>query len=424
MKKLLLTTAAAGVAFAAAPAYAQIEVNVGGYFKGYGAFVDQDEDPNNAATPADDSQSVNDFDIVRDSEIHIGGETTLDNGLTVGVHLEMDADGGDSFNVEENYAYFSGGWGRVNFGAEDGSAYLLQVSAPSADSNIDGIRQYINPVNYNVLLANGEALGLLGDAKLGTTVGNVAIDYDQNVTAYNDKLTYLSPILNGFQIGVSYTPDNGYASSLGGIGTDDVVSSFGEAYEGALRYEGQFNNVGVIAGAGYTHLEIEATNFQGLTGDTPVGATDIAVGEASDDRTAWNVGLDLDFGPFGIGAIYKEDDFGEVVETAATATEGPVVGDDEETFVIGVDYTTGPFKLGASYMDVDNTFGVRDLDTTRYSGGVTYTYGPGMTFRGSIGYIEHELAGIGGNLDTAPTPDVTRNDVDSTYVTIGTQINF
>lgn len=354
MKKLLLTTAACGLAFAATPANAQVELELGGYMKGYGAYVDQDE---TAGT------EVNDFDIIRDTEIHFGGETTLDNGLTVGAHIEADTDYTDGFAIDESYAYFSGSWGRVNFGAEDGAGYLLQVAAPSADSNIDGIRQYVQPVSY-------AALGLTFTPANG-------LDYDMDITAKDDKLTYLSPIMSGFQVGASYTPDSDAADDIEGIGTDGSASE--EAYEVAVRYEGQFDNVGVIAGAGYTTIENDVTG--------------------GEDRDAWNVGLDLNAGPFGVGVIYTEDD--------GTTTAGK----EEETLVVGVDYTTGPFKLGASYFTQDNTYDVDGLDTDRYSGGVTYTYGPGMTFRGSIGYVEHD----GSALTT---------DVDATYVTLGTQINF
>jgi hypothetical protein len=73
-------------------------------------------------------------------------------------------------------------------------------------------------------------------------------------------------------------------------------------------------------------------------------------------------------------------------------------------------YTTGPFKLGASYLnnDIEDT-----LETDRYTGGVTYTYGPGMSFRGSVSYIDHEVDGsLGGG------------DADATSVLLGTQINF
>ncbi len=371
MKKLLLTTAACGLAFAATPAAAQVQLEVGGYFKGYGAYVDQDE-----ATGTE----VNDFDIIRDTEIHFGGETTLDNGLTVGFHTELLADpaaaANDSFDVDESYAYFSGSWGRVNFGAEDGAAYLLQVAAPSADSNIDGIRQFVQPVSYTGAGIAGSTLTEL------TTDG---LDYDMDPSAKSDKFTYLSPIFSGFQVGASFSPDTDGADDLEGIGLDDADDTIGATYEIAARYEGQFNNVGVIAGAGYSHGDQEDdTNGTGLT----------------DDREAWNVGLDLDVGPFGIGAVYTEDN---------QALDGTGF-DDEETWVVGVDYTTGPFKLGASYLNVDNFDGVEDDEAERYSGGVVYTYGPGMTFRGSIGYLD--------------TDDIIADDPDATYVTLGTQINF
>jgi predicted porin len=149
-------------------------------------------------------------------------------------------------------------------------------------------------------------------------------------------------------------------------------------------------------GAGYSHGENGADASPLGTPAAPVGGS---TGN-TDDRQAWNVGADFDIGPFGIGAIYKEDN---------GAADG-AAADDEETIVVGVDYTTGPFKIGASYLDQDNTFAVDGLDTQRYSGGVTYTYGPGMTFRGSVGYIEHDIPAAA--------------DVDGTYVTLGTQINF
>lgn len=389
MKKLLLTTAACGLAFAATPANAQVELELGGYFKGYGAYVDQDDnvDTDGGTAGLQGSGEAKGFDFIRDTEIHFGGETTLDNGLTVGAHIEATTDGADAFGVDESYVYFSGNWGRVNFGAEDGAGYLLQVAAPSADSNIDGIRQYVQPVNYTVAIADLNASGTAADeiAALGV-VGN-SIDYDMDPSVKSDKLTYLSPIMNGFQVGLSYSPDTDAAASLGGVGTDNQEDTVEETYELAVRYEGQFNNVGVIAGAGYSHGENGA--------ETTIPA-------ASDDREVWNVGLDLDAGPFGIGAVYVEDN-------------GGITGvgvDEEETMVVGVDYTTGPFKLGASYLDQENTFAVQNLDTQRYSGGVTYTYGPGMTFRGSIGHIAHDGAALG----TA--------EIDATYVTLGTQVNF
>lgn len=351
MKKLLLASVAiSGLAFAA-PAHAEIDLELGGYFIGYGAFVDQDE---TAGT------DVNAFDMVRDTEIHIGGETTLDNGLTVGAHFELKADGADTdAEVNESYVYFSGNWGRVNVGNESGAGYLLQVAAPSADKNVDGIAQYVAPF---------AATGNLSSGKL---------DYAMRA-GKDDKITYLSPIMSGFQAGLTFSPDTDMADQFSvGNETAAAASEIEETYEIAVRYEGEFENVGVIAGAGYSHGENSSTV-----------ATD-------DDAKAWNVGLDLDVAAFGIGAIYTEDN-------------NAVDNGDTEIFVLGVDYTTGPFKLGASYYNNDTDNGV---EYDRYTVGAVYEYGPGMSFRGALQFLDQD--------NVAPTADA-----DGTALLLGTQINF
>jgi len=246
---------------------------------------------------------------------------------------------------------------------------------------------------------------------LETVAGaNVNFGYDQSLSGYADKFTYLSPIVSGVQIGLSYAPDLGNADDVGaGVRTTSVADTFGSSYEAALRYEGMISNIGVNFGAGYSLLDLEGENV-------------VALGDATSDRTAWNVGLDLDMGPFGLGVIYKEDNAGEIANVVPVATLPAVVGEDEETWVFGADYTTGPFKVGVSWYTQENSFGITNLDTDRYSGGVTYTYGPGMSFRGSVGYIEHDGVGIGG-VENSLYGD-TVDEMNSTYVSIGTQINF
>jgi outer membrane protein OmpU len=388
MKHLLLGTAAIalGLAFAAPVAQAAdgVKLDVGGYFKGYVTWHDQDE-----ITP--DASDARSFDILRDTEIHFTGETTLDNGLTVGFHTEELADPGDGFDVQESYAYFSGGWGRVNFGAEDGAAYLLQVAAPSADSNVDGLRQYIQPVNYAIARA---PYNLIAAVPLTIFKG----DYAQDATGYYDKITYLSPVFSGFQVGLSYTPDVlNYAANtsrgIAGVTLDNVEDSYGAAWEGSARYEGQFQNLDVTLGGGYTHVNLEK---------------DALAPGTLDDRKVWNVGGNLGWSAFNLGAAYKHDNYG-------LDNNG-----SERTWVVGVDYTTGPYRLGASYADRKNELasaaifgpGTPDLDSKRYSGGVGYTYGPGMTFRGSVHYINHDD-------NTAADGDMS-----ATSVLLGTQINF
>ena len=368
MKKLLLSTAAVALAVSAMPAHAGVDLELGGFFRGYAAGVDQDEKG---------TGEVNDFDFLKKTEVHFTGETTLDNGLTVGAHVELTADGADG-TIDESYAYFSGAWGRVNFGEEEGAAYLLQVAAPSADSYVDGLRADIDGINETVL--TGTALP-------------TRLDYDHVSSAPGvhpkaTRLSYLSPVVSGLQLGLTYVPDSEEDAAETSIGTDSQSGEFGETYEIAARYEGQIDVVGVTLGAGYTLAEQEV--------DTA----------ANDDQEIVNVGLDLDVGPFGVGVAYKEDNYGLAENTTQ---------EDEEVFVVGVDYTTGPFKLGASYYNVDNLLGNKDLEADRYTGGVVYSYGPGMSLRGSVSYVEYEDTDIGGT---------GVNEVDATSFLLGTQVKF
>jgi len=297
MKNILMSTAAlAALALvAAAPARADepaLQLGVGGYISGYAVYTDQDE-----TAPAE----LRTFDFRKDTEVHLSGEVALDNGITAGAHMEllMDrADGGDT--VEESYLYLSSSWGRVNFGEEDGAAYLLQVAAPSADDKIDGIRPDIG----TFLPANGGTL-----------------DYAQDPFGYTNKLTYITPVFNGFQAGVSFTPSvsEGDLGALTPSVTSNDIGDLENGVEVAARYEGSFDAIDLAIGAGYSAA--------GLEEDAP----------GLDDLAAWNVGATVGFGAFGLGAAY-------------TTTNNAAEDNDTDTWVAGIDYTTGPYKLGVSYL--------------------------------------------------------------------------
>ena len=372
MKKLLTGAIAMLALAAAAPAEAEgLKLDIGGEFYGYALATDQDE----AVAVTDD---IRGFDFRKETELHFSGEITLDNGLTVGAHFETDADIEENGSLfEESYVYFSGNWGRVNFGEEDGATYLMQVAAPSADSNIDGLRAYINTFD-------------LGGAAAGQAYTSDRLDYDSVISGKANKLTYFTPVFNGFQAGVTYTPavTDDPNDGLAAVNTDNDDDEYGSSYEVAVRYEGDWDGVGVNAGAGFAHANQEDdTNQTGIT----------------DDRAAWNVGLDLDIGAFGIGASYSEDNNGR-------DTQG-----DTDILVVGADYTTGAYKLGLSYLSRDDESGsglgnTVDTEISRITGGVTYNYGPGMSFRGSIAYLEVDPA--------------TGTDLDGYQVAIGTQVKF
>ena len=365
-KQLLMATAIAGLAFVASPALADgLSLDVGGQYRGYVMYSDSDE-----ATGA--ANSLREFDFRNDTEIHFKGETTLDNGLTVGVATEMDL-GTDATtrNTDETYAYFSGGWGRVNFGLEDGAAYLLQVAAPSADTHVDGMRVRFNSVQ-NLIVGSLAALN--------------QEDYANDALRRDMKITYMTPKFNGFQAGVSYVPEvtdaNGtVGGNLGNMNGDETAADLDNGWEIAGRWDGEFEGVGVSAGLGFVGASEETTNVGG------------------DDYEAWDAGLNFTFGAFSFGGAYLETN-------QSTANNA-----DVDVWTLGADWTNGPYTVGATWYNSDEETGAAtDAEMERFTFGGTYSYGPGMSFRGAVAFGDYEETGL--------------TDTDFTQITLGTEIKF
>jgi outer membrane protein OmpU len=238
----------------------------------------------------------------------------------------------------------------------------------------------------------------------------VALGYAHDPFGYTNKLTYITPVFNGFQAGVSYTPTLGIpnlpiVSALGLAGvalvdqggiaaaqTDNDEDEFENGWEIAARYEGSFDTFDVALGAGYSHASLENDN----DGVAPAPTFD-------DDFHMWNVGANVGIGAFGIGTSYL-------------ATNNGIDSDaNYKSWVAGVDYTTGPYKLGLSYLNgkQENGAGVSETEADRWTAGAIYEWGPGMTFRGAVQWQQIEdVAGV------------ATDDLDGTQFTIGTQLNF
>lgn len=368
MKFLALTAAA--VSLMAAPAFAQdpsgVKLDLGGFASLYGSYVNQDEAVGSGA------RSV---DILRDTEVHFGGETKLDNGLTVGAQIAAYADGGDNFATDQTYAFFSGNWGKIDLGVVDSPARNLQVAAPAADENIDGVERILSGINYDVTTSTA----------ISTVAGE--LDYDQDTTDLNDKISYYTPLMGGFQAGLAYTPQiSAGAASRGAAGnsTDNNAGDLSNAVDVAVRYEGEASGIGYVVGAGYTTASQEV--------DTAT----------NDNLKEFNVGATVKLGDFDVGVAYQDSNNAEKTD------------DKNKTYVVGVNYTMGAVRYGASYLKQDRDLasaGTGTLETDRYTVGAVYNYGPGMSFRSSVSHIKHD-----GSDNT--------NDVDGTNVVVGTVINF
>jgi outer membrane protein OmpU len=440
MKKLLLvSTAIAGVAMMSSPASAALKMDLGGYFDGYGVYAD-----NNPAAGTD----LHQYTIRQQSDVFVNGEATLDNGLTVGAHTDLaigndtksgDVDTGTNVvHLNQEYAYGSGGWGRVNFGVSDGAAYLLQVAAPSADSNVDGIRTSIQDLVPTTVATDPRLNTLLGNNQTSINAFGAAsvadLGYAQDDFRQTDRLTYLTPKFNGFQAGASFAPTPGIQSATGAPTTEDAAAvvdgaaSFKNLWEAGARWDGEFQGVAGSLGAGYSGSSLDDTNPTETAGNVNL----------TDGIKTWNVGGNLAMSGFSLGAVYKESKVDEeALPQAAHLIDGTV---EDKLWDAGLGYDNGPYHLGASYLHdhttdpaFAGTIGTtgdwmtgQDITDTRYTLGGGYTFAPGMTFRGSVawGEFKNSETGVGTGAATGGSQVEASGSNDYTQVAIGTDIQF
>ena len=133
MKKQLLCTSAIalGVA-AAAPASAQSwDLDWGGYMNQHIAYADTSGLLNGSLAGQTDNDGIG---FLSNAEIIFSPSITLDNGLTFGVNVQMEADngGGGIDGIDEVYMTISGDQlGKFIIGSENSAGYTSMVGAPA-----------------------------------------------------------------------------------------------------------------------------------------------------------------------------------------------------------------------------------------------------------------------------------------------------
>ncbi len=342
MKKILLATTALVAASAfTAPAFAaeRIQLQLRGYFVGGMAYTD-----------VDTSSDENPINFGSDSEIHFRGFTTLDNGLEVGffAELELEADaaayggGTKQDTIDEVYIQVQGGFGRIQFGQQDGAMFQQDIDAPNVFVG-HGVSQRFG----NVRMDPFAPYNFGASSQLG--VGN-PIDATAHFTSDFIKIIYFTPEINGLQFGFSYTP-NPCRNNTGYAGCVLSSSEFGRNFwEGSFAWEFALSNMMVGLSGGYGQGESSGSGIE---------------------PREWNVGADVEFGGFTIGASMANKELGGSLGTSNEQTHWDA----------GVTYETGPWGFGVQYGNLNgdaNWNGTENEEFYSWLGGVTYMYGPGM----------------------------------------------
>ena len=374
MKKILLGSTAivaAGMiaSVPSADAASKMKLGVGGYMEQWIGFTSGDDGV---------GQDYSGINIVSDPEIFFKGKTKLDNGLEVGVNVQLEGtQNGDQ--IDEQYMFINGGFGQIIIGDENSAQYKMHY-APS-DFGI-GMNSGDNTVwNKPVQDAEGDSISM--GSHYRSPFGATAVEPD----AVNDsaKISYFTPRVSGFQLGLSYAPD--------------------AAQDGnALPNRDAVNSDYIMVGA----------NFKQKMGGMSVGisggygtVTDAAEGGTEPEATSF--GIKLGMGGVSAGVAYANfSDSGN---------------NDQEGINAGVAYSSGPMGVSLAYYhgekDGNNGSaatldGQAERDIIHLS--AKYAMGPGVTFAGTLGHAVYSSddADIDNSVDESA----------STYVVMGLKVSF
>jgi len=370
---LLGSTALAvlGLVSADAAAADGVKLSIGGWYHA-AAGVIAGEDFSASSDVAE--SSLRDYAFKQNVGVSFSGESVLDNGLTVGAYVELRGQSNSDDQIRKVYAYFSGGFGKVQFGDQDSALAAMCYTVPSA-SKIFGAD---SPAVYGFNFSNA---GLAGyGATNGTCYG---------IDSYSTQLVYFSPDLSGFQFGVSFTPDQ----------TEDTRNTLDGAATRLKTDTGQ-NSENLSLAAVFTH------DFNGVS-LTVGGAHSISFDKensAADEAQDSNAYAQVAFAGFTIGGAMEyrqnffEDNHDDLVFGAGVTYNWDV-------WTVGLGWTRGDYEKAIGVNLVGPFNAVHDDIALTAS----YAVGPGISVDGLLEYSRYksnnaagpDYQGIGVGLGTA-----------------------
>ena len=381
MRRFLLGSTALAAVAALAPMKASAEeglkLTIGGrYFATFGGVIGEDENQ----PPTSVFAQQRDYVVKQDVEIHFKGETTFDNGLTVGVRVELE--GQTSVDqIDAVYAYFDTKWGELRFGDTLEALASLCYTVPSASSIFGADSPIFNFSNAGVLGYSGTN---------GTCYG---------VDSKSTKVVYFSPDFSGFHFAVSFTPDDteDTRNTTAGASTrfNDNTGQNSENISFGATYEREFNGFGfVIGGGGTFSMDREYSSPFTIR---------------SDDRQEFNGYAQFRYAGFTLGGAYSYRD--SMLESFAAGQDR-----DQEVFGAGATYAWSRYAVGMGWTrgryENGGIVGSDQYDVYALTG--SYVLGPGITLDALLGYSEYDGA----------RPFAAFLDYETVEVGLGTAIRF
>ncbi len=292
------------------------------------------------------SDATDDVAFSNDVELRFAGSTVLDSGVEVGIRIEIEGEESKD-QGDETYMYLRGSFGTINIGNDDPAGYSMGTAAPYA-TYFYGINTPYwvgtfsgSPSNWHSTFA-------------GTNVGDSA------------SVMYFSPVINGFQFGVSYAPEGG-AEARSGTAS---LAKGGEVVSAGARYDGAFGDAGVTVAGGYSSHDMDSA---GRTETDMAGGVVVSMSGVS------------------VGGSYR-------------STDHDNDSDDTEQFDVGISYGEGPWTISLNYGEQSQDSSGLDNGYARVLG--NYNLGPGINLAGAVGQ------------------DTFANDENTTFAGVAMAISF
>lgn len=386
MKKLLYGTTAlvaAGLWVGTAAAEEGIDADISGGWIGQIASVSQDNGVGEGAS----NRRGHTFN--RFGTVSIAGNTTLDNGLQVGVAFDWNTETVEVETSRDGYVWMEFGGFRLELGSRNSAPYQMAYSAPGGGGG-HGFNSALFTNATTPDDGTDDATNAAGAAR-----GQVA------VSGNSEKLTLFTPRFGGFQLGVSYTPESGKApggvSIFGGPDRKNTEDEQSEILSVGANFVESFDELDVNIGLGWEEgdLELDAAG--------------------SEDQEEWHAGVSIGWMSWTFGGSY------------VNSNQGTSANDSDLTmWNAGVSYATGPWTVGAQYQNTESELGGSALagavttgedEANRYELTGSYEVGPGISFHAGIQVYEFEA-------DRMMAVQTNAAENDATAIYFGTTIDF
>jgi predicted porin len=317
------------------------------------------------------------FDQQSDVEVHFRGSGKLDNGIEVLAVAELEIAGSPGNMIDEHFLVMRGSFGQFEMGAMDSAAIKTTIGYMGSWATQVGENSTFGPSDWIAIVG-----GVMppGSGTMDSAIRNMQLrmfDDDGN------KISYFTPRFEGFQVGVSYTP-NATQNTQTGTGAAEARAKQ-SVYHNYLsvggNFDRKFGDVGVGIAAGYVTAKSPGTN------STETATT----WKNTDDAVTWGIGASVEWGPFKISGGYRENT--DVRDTSGASTGTSL---DGTLFDIGGRYTFGPNAVSLTYRDGTED-GTKTLTTEdkeqMFMASYRRTLGPGVNWDANLFYLKSENEG-------------------------------